>query len=108
MLNLTVESGSSALLTAWELWLVNKAKQERLNLEKKYEEVSKFRFVCFSHPNSVNHFLVNLFVFFHLGTYTERKEGTRRKRAKTKENHYGRKNSELATDKTSAGNNKSI
>lgn len=44
MLNLTVESVGSPRLNAWELWLVNKAKQERLKLEKKSLEASKSQF----------------------------------------------------------------
>lgn len=44
MLNLTVESVSSHPLSAWELWLVNKAKQERLMLEKQSEEASQSPF----------------------------------------------------------------
>lgn len=89
---------------------MNKAKQERLHLEKKSEEASHFYFISslsrfslrsfFNYTNCVNHVLVDIFVFFHLGTYTKRKEGTRRKGAKTEENDCGGKNSELATDET--------
>lgn len=44
MLNLTVESVGSPCLNAWELWLVNKAKEERVKLEKKSLEASKSQF----------------------------------------------------------------
>lgn len=32
---------ASTTLSAWEMWLVNKAKEERLRLEKKAEEASR-------------------------------------------------------------------
>lgn len=44
MLNLTMESVGSPRLSAWELWLVSKAKEERLKLEKKSEEASQSPF----------------------------------------------------------------
>lgn len=44
MLNLTMESVGSPRLSAWELWLVNKTKEERLKLEKKSEEASQSPF----------------------------------------------------------------
>lgn len=39
MLNAAVQPAGSPTLSAWEMWLVNKAKEDRLKLEKKAEEV---------------------------------------------------------------------
>lgn len=38
MLNVTVDPAGSPTLSAWEMWLVNKAKEDRLRLKKKAEE----------------------------------------------------------------------
>ncbi|TMS05394.1 Coiled-coil domain-containing protein 34 [Larimichthys crocea] len=38
MLNAAVQPAGSPTLSAWEMWLVNKAKEDRLKLEKKAEE----------------------------------------------------------------------
>ncbi|XP_038561491.1 coiled-coil domain-containing protein 34 [Micropterus salmoides] len=38
MLNAAMEPAGSPTLSAWEMWLVNKAKEDRLKLEKKAEE----------------------------------------------------------------------
>ncbi|XP_070687357.1 coiled-coil domain-containing protein 34 [Pempheris klunzingeri] len=38
MLNAAVEAAGSPTLSAWEIWLVNKAKEDRLNLGRKAEE----------------------------------------------------------------------
>ncbi|XP_073328238.1 coiled-coil domain-containing protein 34 [Pagrus major] len=38
MLNAAVEPAGSPTLSAWEMWLVNKAKEDRLRLEKRAEE----------------------------------------------------------------------
>lgn len=40
MLNAAVESAGPPRLSAWEMWLVNKAKEERLKLEMKSEKAS--------------------------------------------------------------------
>lgn len=40
MLNAAEEPAGSPNLSAWEMWLVNKAKEDRLNLERKAEEAS--------------------------------------------------------------------
>ncbi len=40
MLRAAVEPAGSPPLSAWEIWLVNKAKEDRLKLEKKAEEAS--------------------------------------------------------------------
>lgn len=40
MLHAAVEPAGSPTLSAWEMWLVTKAKEDRLKLEKKAEEAS--------------------------------------------------------------------
>lgn len=40
MFNADVHPAASPTLSAWEMWLVNKAKEDRLKFEKKSEEVS--------------------------------------------------------------------
>lgn len=41
MLNSTEDPAGSTSLSAWETWLVNKAKEDRLRLEKKAKEASR-------------------------------------------------------------------
>lgn len=40
MLNEAVDPAGSPNLSAWEMWLVNKAKEDRFKSEKKSEEAS--------------------------------------------------------------------
>lgn len=40
MLGAVVERAGLPTLSAWEMWLVSKAKEDRLKLEKKTEEAS--------------------------------------------------------------------
>ena len=45
---ISVESAASPPLNAWEVWLLDKARKDRLQLEKKAEEVShSFLAECF-------------------------------------------------------------
>ena len=43
---ITVESAVSPRLNAWEVWLLDKARKDRLQLEKKTEEVSRSLLFC--------------------------------------------------------------
>lgn len=42
MLSAAVEPAGSPSLSAWEVWLVNKAKEERLKWERKSEEARNY------------------------------------------------------------------
>lgn len=89
ILNVTVESAGSPRLSAWEMWLVNKAKEERLQLEKKSEEASHSQlsfvylqlfkssfcslihsFLTFNHAFLLLPVCVEHLTFFYLGVYS--------------------------------------
>lgn len=93
ILNVTVESAGSPRLSAWEMWLVNKAKEERLQLEKKSEEASHSQlsfvylqlfksshiscfcslihsFLTFNHAFLLLPVCVEHLTFFYLGAYS--------------------------------------
>lgn len=56
MLSSAVQNAASPTLSAWEQWLLNKAKEERINSEKKAEEARHF----YSHPYCVCKYRVQL------------------------------------------------
>lgn len=113
MCNAAVHPAVSPTLSAWEMWLVNKAKEERLKLEKKAEEASHFSwFACFSHSKFsfiITAHDLNLWPeCFHpymneLGALTKRKNKTARKGAGTEKDCHGGQDSRMAQDEKTTG-----
>ena len=133
MLNAAGQPAGSPTLTAWEVWLVNKAKKDRFKLEKQAEEASHSYLssynciatawllslcsfcVCFYsvncttkhtfllHPVWISIYIIYNFVSLELGAVTEGKKRPTRKGAGTEKGCHGREDSRMAKDEKRAG-----